>query len=243
MKTAIVTGGAGGIGEAVVKRLCREGYSVAIVYRTSEEKALALSSALIYEGFDAYPVKADVRDPNKVNAAAERIRRMNGRIDLLVNNAGLARRQLLQDVSNEDWADVTGVNLSGTFYFCRAVLPGMLAAHRGRIVNVASMWGQVGASMEVAYSAAKAGVIGLTKALAKEVAPSGITVNCVCPGAVDTAMMADFSKEDVDALCEEIPAGRLGTPEEIAAAVAFFADEANAYLTGQVLGVNGGLVV
>lgn len=243
MKTAIVTGGAGGIGSAIVKELCRAGYSAAIIYHASEEKAMALSSALISDGFDAFAVPADVRSPAAVNEAVEKICRLNGGVDVLVNNAGIARQQLFQEITDEDWADMIGVNLSGTFYFCRAVLPHMLRAHKGRIINVASMWGQVGASMETAYSAAKAGVIGLTRALAKETAPSGVTVNCVCPGAVDTAMMAGFSAEEINDLCMEIPAGRLGAPEEIAKAVAFFADEKNAYITGQVLGVNGGFVV
>ncbi len=243
MKTAIVTGGATGIGAAVVTELCRLGYSTAIVYCKSEENALALSSGLIYDGFDAFPVKADVRNPDEVNEAVNRVFRLNRRIDVLVNNAGLSLSKLTQDVTDAQWADVLGVNLSGAFYFCRAVLPHMIRAQAGRIVNIASMWGQAGASMEVAYSAAKAGVIGLTKALAKETALSGVTVNCVAPGAVDTAMMASFSEADVQALCEEIPVGRLGTPEEVAGAVAFFTAEENGYITGQVLGVNGGFVV
>ncbi len=243
MKTAIVTGGATGIGAAVVTELCRLGYSTAIVYCKSEENALALSSGLISAGYDAFPVRADVRDPREVNEAVRQIFRLNGRIDLLVNNAGLSQNNLLQDVTDAQWADLIGVNLSGPFYCSRAVLPHMISAKSGRIVNIASMWGQVGAAMETAYSAAKAGLIGLTKALAKEAAPSGVTVNCVAPGAVDTAMMAEYSAEDVAALCEEIPCGRLGTPEEVAAAVAFLADEKNGYITGQVIGVNGGLVV
>ncbi len=243
MKTAIVTGGATGIGAATVRALCKQGYSVAIVYNSSEENALALSSGLIYDGFDAFPVKADVRNPDEVNEAVNRVFRLNRRIDVLVNNAGLSLSKLTQDVTDAEWASVLGVNLSGAFYFCRAVLPHMIRAQAGRIVNIASMWGQAGASMEVAYSAAKAGVIGLTKALAKETALSGVTVNCVAPGAVDTAMMASFSEADVQALCEEIPVGRLGTPEEVAGAVAFFTAEENGYITGQVLGVNGGFVV
>ena len=217
MKTAIVTGGATGIGAAVVKELCRQGYSTAIIYYHSEEAALSLSAGLIEAGFDAFPVQADVRDPDAVDAAVKKIFRLNSRIDVLVNNAGLAQLKLLQDVSNEDWQNMLGVNLSGPFYFSRAVLPYMIGAKAGRIVNIASMWGQVGAAMETAYSASKAGLIGLTKALAKEAAPSGVTVNCVAPGAIDTAMMQGFSAEDVEALCEEIPTGRLGTPEEVAA--------------------------
>ncbi len=243
MKTVIVTGGAGGIGEAVVQKFCAAGYSAAIVYFGSEEKALALSSSLMHAGYDAFPLRCDARDPAAVDAAVRQVIRLNGRVDVLVNNAGLSLRQLLQDTSDAEWEDIVGVNLSGPFYFCRAVLPHMIRAQAGRIVNIASMWGQAGASMEVAYSAAKAGVIGLTKALAKETALSGVTVNCVAPGAVDTAMMASFSEADVQALCEEIPVGRLGTPEEVAGAVAFFTAEENGYITGQVLGVNGGFVV
>ena len=220
-------------GAAVVTELCKLGYSTAIVYYRSEENALALSSGLISAGFDAFPVMADVRDPDAVNAAVQKIFRLNGRIDVLVNNAGLAQRKLTQDVTDEEWRDLVS----------RAVLPHMIRAKAGRIVNIASMWGQVGAAMETAYSAAKAGLIGLTKALAKEAAPSGISVNCIAPGAIDTAMMQGFSAEDVEALCEEIPSGRLGTPGEVAKAVAFLAAEENAYITGQVIGVNGGLVV
>ena len=135
------------------------------------------------------------------------------------------------------------VNLTGVFNCCRAVLPYMIHEKNGRIINISSMWGQVGASCEVHYSAAKAGVIGLTKALAQEVAPSGITVNCIAPGAVETKMMASFSQEDIDALCEEIPLMRLGRAEEIAAAVSFFAGDGAGYITGQILGVNGGMVI
>ena len=243
MKTAIVTGGAGGIGAATVKQLCRDGFSTAIVYFSAEEKALALSSALISAGFDAFPVKADVRDPAAAEEAVARIVKLNGRIDVLVNNAGIAFQQLFQETSDERWADMIGTNLSGVFHVSRAVLPYMLRSGFGRIINISSMWGQVGASMETAYSAAKAGVIGLTKALAKETALSGITVNCIAPGAIETDMMAGFSAEEIAALREEIPMGRLGAPEEVAEAVAFFASEKSAYITGQVLGVNGGFVM
>lgn len=242
MKTAIVTGGAGGIGAAVVKKLCREGYSTAIVYFSAEEKALALSSALISAGYDAFPIRADVRDPQEANDTLQRIWKLNGRVDVLVNNAGIAMQQLFQDTTDESWANMIGTNLNGVFHVSRAALPYMLQRNYGRIINISSMWGQVGASMETAYSAAKAGVIGLTKALAKETALSGITVNCVAPGAIDTDMMAGFSEADVAALCEEIPMGRLGSPEDVAEAVAFFAAETSGYITGQILGVNGGFV-
>lgn len=243
MKTAVITGGAKGIGAAVTKKLSNMGYHTVIVYCSSEERALSLSSELIASGKDCFPLRCDIRDSAQVKKAVETIIKMNASIDVLVNNAGIARQQLFQDVSDGDWDQMLGTNLSGVFHFSREVLPHMLRRHEGRIINISSMWGQVGASMETAYSAAKAGVIGLTKALAKETALSGITVNCVAPGAIETDMMKDFDEDDIAALCEDIPMGRLGTPEEVAEAVAFFASPAASYITGQVLGVNGGIVV
>ena len=243
MKTAIVTGGAGGIGQAIVRKLCALGYSTAIHYRSAEEKAFALSSDLCSHGFDAFPVQADLTQSAQADRLIRTVIGRNGRIDVLVNNAGVARQQLFDTVSDDDWRAMLAADLDAAFYCCRAALPHMLRAKSGRIVNVASMWGQTGAACEVPYSAAKAGLIGLSKALAKEAAPSGVTVNCVSPGAVDTAMMAHFSAEEVAALCGEIPLGRLGRPEEIADAVAFFAGDGASYVTGQVLGVNGGMVI
>ena len=242
MKTAVITGGAKGIGAAVTKKLASLGYSTVTVYFHSEDAALCLSSDVLSAGGDNFILSCDVRDPESVKRCVEKILRMNGAVDVLVNNAGIARQQLFQDVGDEDWADMIGTNLTGVFHFTREVLPSMIRRGCGRIVNISSMWGQVGASMETAYSAAKAGVIGLTKALAKETALSGVTVNCVAPGAIATDMMKDFSDDEIAALCEEIPMGRLGAPEEVAAAVAFFASDEAAYITGQVLGVNGGMV-
>ena len=241
MKTAVVTGGAKGIGAASAELLCQQGFSTAIHYHTSEEKALALSSFLVSKGYDAFPVKADISDPEQVRAMIRTVLERSGRIDALVNNAGVEQWQLLDTVTDEQWRHVLDTDLSGAFYCCREVLPVMLRQKYGRIVNIGSVWGQVGASCEAVYSAAKAGVIGLTKALAKETAFSGITVNCVCPGAVDTDMMKRFSEAEVAAFCEEVPMGRLGSPEEVAHAVAFFVSEQASYITGQVLGVNGGM--
>lgn len=242
MKTAIVTGGAGGIGAATVKKLCASGYSVAIHYNTSEESAKALSSDLRQAGYDAFPVQADLTKSEEASAMVNAVLERNGRIDVLVNNAGIQQQKLFDTVTDAEWRQMLDADLSAAFYCCRAVLPAMVKAKSGRIVNVASMWGETGAACEVPYSAAKAGVIGLTKALAKEAAPSGVTVNCVSPGAVDTAMMRAYPPETVEALCGEIPLGRLAKPEEIAEAIGFFAENA-AYITGQVLGVNGGLVI
>lgn len=242
MRTAIVTGGAKGIGAAAVRLLCQRGLRVAIHYHTSEEKALALSSFLVSKGYDAFPVRADVTDPRQVENMVQTVISRCGSLDVLVNNAGVDHWQLFDTVTDEQWRQVIDADLTGVFHCCRAALPQMLRQKYGRIVNVASVWGQVGASCEAVYSAAKAGVIGLTKALAKETALSGITVNCVSPGAIATDMMKRFTEAETAAFCEEIPMGRLGTPEEAAQAIAFFASEEASYVTGQVLGVNGGMV-
>ena len=242
MRTAVVTGGATGIGAAAVKLLCERGFRTAIIYHTSEEKASALSSFLVSKGYGAFAVQADVTDPEQVKYMVRTVLSRSSSIDVLVNNAGVDHWQLFDTVTDEQWRRVVDTDLSGAFYCCREVLPVMLRQKYGRIVNVGSVWGQVGASCEAVYSAAKAGVIGLTKALAKETALSGITVNCVSPGAIATDMMKRFTEAETAAFCEEIPMGRLGTPEEAAQAIAFFASEEASYITGQVLGVNGGMV-
>ena len=238
MKTAVVTGASGGIGSAIVKRLCCDGFRVFACCNRSIEKALHLGAELS----SCSAVRFDLTQPEQIAAAFEKIEAGTGGIDLLVNNAGIAQQKLFTDITDGDWNAMIACDLSGVFHCCRAALPGMIRKKYGRIVNISSMWGQVGGSCEVHYSAAKAGVIGLTKALAKETALSGVTVNCVAPGVIDTPMMSPFSAEDIAALCEEIPMGRLGSGDEVAAAVAFFASDGASYITGQVLGVNGGLV-
>ncbi len=243
MKTAVVTGGAGGIGAAVCERLCRDGFSVAVNRCRSEAKAASLVKRLTQSGFDAFAVKGDVSVSADADALIQAVFCRNGRIDVLVNNAGIAVRSLFDETSDEQWRRVTDTNLTGVFNCSRAASKHMLRQKSGRIINISSMWGQTGASCEVAYSASKAGVIGLTKALAKELAPSGITVNCVSPGVVDTDMMSSFSQEERRLIAEDIPLGRFASPEDIANAVAFFADERSAYITGQILGVNGGAVI
>ena len=235
MFTALITGGSRGIGAATVRVFCAAGYRTAFFYFRSGETAQALAAET-----GAYAIRCDVRDSASVSAACAEAKKLLSHIDVLVNNAGIAQQKLFTDVTDEDWRNMLDSNLSGAFYASRAVLPQMISRRYGRIINVGSIWGQVGASCEVHYSAAKAGLIGLTKALAKEVAPSGVTVNCICPGVIETDMLSSFTKEDLAALADETPAGRLGTPEDIAHSVLWLADERSGFVTGQIIGVNGG---
>ena len=194
------------------------------------------------KGCDARLLRADVSDSAQVDALCAQALSAFRHVDVLINNAAIAQQALLTDLSDQDWRRMMAVNLDAAFYCCRALLPGMISRRCGSILNVSSMWGQVGASCEVSYSAAKAGLIGFTKALAKEVAPSGVRVNCLCPGVIDTDMNAALSEETRRELAEETPLGRLGTPEEVARAALFLCGESASFITGQVLGVNGGPV-
>ena len=232
MKTILITGGSRGIGEAIV-RLAVGKYKVAFTYNKNEAKAKALAEEV---GALAYP--CDVSSSESVEKLIASVVKDCGSVDLLVNNAGIAEDKLFQDITDEDWHRMMGVNLDGTFFVTRAVVPMMISKGFGRIVNVASMWGTDGASMETHYSASKAGVIGLTKALAKELAPSKITVNAVAPGAVDTDMMKVYSQEEIDQFVSEIPFGRLCTTKEVAEAVMFLLSAD--YITGEVLSIRGG---
>lgn len=232
MKTILITGGSRGIGEAIV-RLAVGKYKVAFTYNTNEAKAKALAEEV---GATAYP--CDVSSSASVREMIENVVKDFGSVDLLVNNAGIAEDKLFQDITDEDWRRMMGVNLDGTFFVTKAAVPMMISKGYGRIVNVASMWGTDGASMETHYSASKAGVIGLTKALAQELAPSHITVNAVAPGAVDTDMMKVYTKEELDDFIKEIPFGRLCSPKEVAEAVMFLLSAD--YITGEVLSIRGG---
>lgn len=235
MLTALITGGSRGIGAATVRAFASAGYRTAFFYRSSETAAQALAAET-----GAYALQCDIRSSASAAAACTQASRLLGHIDVLVNNAGIAQQKLFTDITDDDWHAMLDTNLSGAFYTSRAVLPDMISRRYGRIINVGSIWGQVGASCEVHYSAAKAGLIGLTKALAKEVAPSGVTVNCICPGVIETDMLSCFTPDDLSALAQETPAGRLGTPEEIAHSILWLADPKSGFMTAQIIGVNGG---
>lgn len=238
-----ITGASRGIGRACAKRFAKEGWQVAIHYNRSREAALSLAEELRQQGCNAWAFQADVADGAALRRAIEEARNTLGPIDALVNNAGIARQQLFSDVSEADWDEMFAVTVKSCYHSCQAVLPDMLRRQGGSIVNVSSMWGQVGASCEVPYSAAKAAVIGFTKALAQELGPSGIRVNCVAPGVVNTDMNAPLGPDTLEELRQETPLERIGQPEDIAAAIYFLASEEARFITGQVLAPNGGFVI
>ncbi len=241
-KTALVTGGAKGIGEAICIALAKAGCNIAINYNSSKEKAESLK-AILSEITDVEIYKADVSSSQEVKEMFAQINKRFGGVDVLINNAAVAQQVLFTDITDEMWRKMIGVNLTGAFNCSREALPYMINEKQGVIINIASMWGEVGASMEVHYSASKAGLIGLTKALAKEVGLSGVRVNAVSPGVVETDMMKDFSEDDKAFLKDETPLNVLGTPEDIASAVAFLVSDKARFITGQVLSVNGGFVI
>lgn len=244
MKTALITGASGGIGSALAVAFAQQGYAVALNYNNSEEKARRLAD-VITESYrvPALAVKCDVSDYTQVCNMFSVIEENFGGADVLLNNAGISEQSLFTDITAGQWRRMMGINLDSVFHCCKSALPYMISKKSGVIINISSMWGQTGASCEVHYSTAKAGIIGLTKALAKEVGPSGVRVNAIAPGVVMTDMMSSFSEEDVCQLKDETPLQKLGTPKNIADAAVFLASQKAEFITGQILGVNGGFVI
>ncbi len=244
MKTALITGASRGIGTACAIALAKSGYNIVLNYNNSEEKALNIAK-IIEENYsvEVLCVRADVKNKEQVDVMVQKALDKFGDLDVLVNNAGVSLQKLFTDTTKEDWDNVVATNLSSVYNTTNAVVKNMIKNHSGNIVNISSMWGQVGASCEVAYSASKAGVIGFTKALAKELAPSNIRVNCIAPGVIMTDMMSGFDEDELELIKEEIPMGTFGTGKNVADAVAFLVSDKAQYITGQVISVNGGMVV
>ena len=242
-KTAFVTGASRGIGRAIARELALNGYCVGVNYLKEAEKANSLVEELRALGCEATAVRADVSDAAAITEAIRTVERAFSPVDLLVNNAGIAQQDLFQYTDAALWRRLFAVNVDGAYNTIQAVLPDMIARREGSIVNISSMWGLRGASCEVGYSATKAAIIGLTRSLAMELAPSHIRVNCVAPGVIHTDMVDKLGEETIDALREQTPLGRLGTPEDIAQAVAFLASEKASFITGQVLTADGGFIL
>lgn len=243
MKTAIVTGASRGIGAACATELARNGFAVAVNYRVNKSAAESVVNAVSAAGGQAFAVKADVSVPEEVAAMFKAVKERFGSVSLLVNNAGISHIGLLQDMTDGEIRRQLEVNLMGAIVCSREAARQMIPRKSGSIINIASMWGEVGASCEAVYSACKAGIIGFTKALAKELGPSGIRVNCVSPGVIRTDMNSELTADALRELEEETPLLRIGSPEDVAKAVAFLAREESSFITGQVLPVNGGITV
>ena len=241
-KIALVTGASGGIGAACARALCEKGYTVLAHGNRSAEQLNQLVDALRAEGYDAHAFTCDLSSSDSCRTMCEEILALYHRVDALALCAGVSHTGLFTNMTDEQWHTVMDVNVSGAFYLIRALAPGMVSRRRGSIVTISSMWGRVGASCEVAYSASKAALIGMTRALAKELGPSGVRVNCIAPGVIDTRMMDEHSDETKAILAEETPLGRLGTPQDVARACCFLLGEEAAFITGQVLGVDGGYI-
>ena len=235
--SVLITGGAKGIGRATAIAFARSGYRVTICYRTSEKEALALRAEMWAAGYDFSIVQADVTDPAQVSKMLDDI----GRVDILINNAGISSTKPFLDTTPADWQTITDACLKGAYLCSRAVAPQMVTRGSGAIVSISSIWGLCGASCEVLYSAAKAGILGMTKALAKELGTSGIRVNAVAPGAIATDMLAEYTEEDLAVIAADTPLGRIGTPEDVASAVLFLAE--HPFITGDCLNVSGGFVI
>lgn len=238
MKTALITGGTKGIGKAIAQEFLQNGYEVILNYCHDEEAAIATQAEFNQQGFCPVLMRADVSDEGQVKEMFREIFRIYGRVDVLVNNAGISKIRVIQETSLYDFEQIFAVNIKGVFLCSKEVVDNMICSGGGCIINISSIWGEVGASCEVAYSASKGAVIAFTKALAKELAPSHVRVNSVSPGVIDTEMNSHLSEMEAEELISEIPLGRMGTGEDVAKACLFLAQ--NTYVTGEVLSVGGG---
>ena len=237
MKNVLITGGSRGIGEACVREFIKNNYNVFFCYNKNEERAKRLA-----EEMGAVSIKCDISNSDEVKKMIDFIHSY-GKISVLVNNAGIAEQKLFSDISEDDWDRMFNINIKGMFLVTKAVLPDMIHEKSGKIINISSIWGITGASCEVHYSASKAAIIGFTKALSKELGLSGINVNCVAPGVIDTEMNSHLSDDDKKTLCDETTLNRMGTSDEIAKSIYFLASDNADFITGQVISPNGGIVI
>ena len=242
-KTVLITGGARGIGKAMSKAFAKEGYNVLVNFNKSENEAKELYTILNEKNFSVKLFKANISNREDVEDMVDYCIKEFGGLDVLVNNAGVSQDKLFTDITDEDWDNMMNINLKGSFYCSQVALKYMISEKKGNIINISSIWGISGASCEVHYSITKAGIIGMTKALAKEVGPSNIRVNSRAPGVINTDMLSGYNEEDIDALVEETPLMRLGTPEDIANCAIFLASDKSNFITGQVISPNGGFVI
>ncbi|MGN1043279.1 MAG: elongation factor P 5-aminopentanone reductase [Acutalibacteraceae bacterium] len=242
-KTVVITGSSSGIGAATAIEFAKSGCNVVINYNNSKENALKVLEKVREFGCLSIAVQADVSKVREAEILISKCVEQFGGVDVLVNNAGISEFKLFTDMTEHDWDKMIKTNLSSAFYCSKFAVKEMLKKHSGKIVNISSMWGMTGASCEVHYSAAKAGMIGFTKALAKELGPSGINVNCIAPGVIDTEMNRNLSSEDMLALINDTPCGRIGTPEDIAKLILFLTSDESSFITGQVIGSNGGFLI
>jgi len=243
MKTVLITGAAKGIGAACAQLFARSGYAVAVNYNSSETESAGLVEAIKAAGGRAAAYKADITEERQVADMFKKIRGDFLRLDVLINNAGISGYKLFQDILLQEWNGMLSVNLTGAFLCAREAVKIFLEKKRGNIINISSVWGITGAATEVHYSSSKAGLIGMTKALAKELAPSNINVNCIAPGAIETDMIKSLTQAETAGLIEQTPLGRLGTPEDIAKIALFLASSDASFITGQVISPNGGFVI
>ena len=243
-QTVLITGASGGIGQATALVFWQKGYKVVLHYHTHGETLQTLCRDMnSTRPSSAIALSADITSRSQVNALFDRAEKEFGSVNVLVNNAGIAQQKLFTELSDSDWDRMFNTNVKGMFYCCQRAVPQMIRQKRGKIVNISSMWGQVGASCEVHYSAAKGAVIAFTKALAKELGPSGIQVNCVAPGVIDTPMNGHLSPDVMKALRDETPLGTIGTPQDVAECILFLSSPLSDFITGQVLAPNGGIVI
>ena len=234
MKKVLITGGSRGIGAECVRSFAKAGYEVYFTYNNSEEMAHQVA-----EDTAATALKCDISSADAIKAVISKV----GNIDILINNAGISQIKMFQDITEDDWDNMFNINVRGMFLVTQGVIENMIHNKWGRIINISSMWGETGASCEVHYSASKAAVIGFTKALAKELGPSGITVNSISPGVIDTDMNSHLTQNELDELCDETPMGRIGEPNDVAKAALYLADEASGFITGADIPINGGIII